>query len=40
METVAVIALKPQMELAEDVVDYQGKVIMKRNTVLDIHMMM
>ncbi len=38
MENVAAIALKPQMELAEDVIDYQGKVIMKKNTVLDIHM--
>ena len=38
MEMIAAIALKPNMELAEDVVDYQGKVIMKKNTVLDIHM--
>ncbi len=38
METVAVIALQPNMELAEDVVDYQGKIIMRKNTVLDIHM--
>lgn len=38
MEMIASIALKPQMELAEDVADYQGKIIMKKNTVLDIHM--
>lgn len=38
METVAAIALQPYMELAEDVTDYQGKVIMKKNTVLDVHM--
>lgn len=38
MEMIATVALKPNMELAEDVTDYQGKVIMKKNTVLDIHM--
>lgn len=35
MEMVATVALKPGMELAEDVTDYRGKIILKKNTILD-----
>lgn len=35
MELKATIALTPGMELAEDVVDYKGNVILKKNTSLD-----
>lgn len=35
MEMVATIALKPGMELGEDVTDYRGKIILKKDTILD-----
>jgi len=38
MEMIATLALKSGMELAEDVYDYQEKLVLKKNTVLDIHM--
>ena len=38
MERIATLALQPNMELAEDVYDYQEKLVLKKDTVLDIHM--
>lgn len=38
MELTAVLALKPGMEIAEDVLDYKGNVIMRANTSLDKHL--
>jgi len=35
MELTAVLALQPGMEIAEDVCDYKGNVIMRANTCLD-----
>lgn len=35
MELTAVLALKPGMEVAEDVTDYKGNIIVKKNTSLD-----
>lgn len=35
MEMLATVALQPGMEIAEDVLDYKGKVIIRKNTVLD-----
>lgn len=35
MELTAVIALKPGMEVAEDILDHKGNVIIKKNTSLD-----
>lgn len=35
MELTAVISLKPGMEVAEDVVDYKGNIIIKKDTSLD-----
>lgn len=35
MEMVATVALKPGMELGEDVTDHRGNVILKKNTKLD-----
>lgn len=38
MEMVATLALVPKMELAEDLYDYQGKLVFKKDTVLEAHM--
>lgn len=35
MEMVATVALKPGMELAENVTDHRGNVILKKHTILD-----
>lgn len=35
MELIATVALKPGMELGEDVTDHKGHVILKKNTILD-----
>ena len=35
MEMVATVALKPGMELGENVTDHRGNVILKKNTILD-----
>ena len=35
MELIATVALKPVMELGEDVTDHKGHVILKKNTILD-----
>lgn len=35
MENVATIALKTGMEVAEDVLDHRGNIILKKNTILD-----
>ena len=35
MEMVATMALKPCMEVGEDVTDHRGNVILKKNTILD-----
>ena len=37
METIPVMALKPGLELGEDVKDHKGNVILRKNTVLDKH---
>lgn len=38
MELVAVASLKPGMEIAQDVLDHKGNVIMRQNTNLDKHL--
>ena len=35
MELIATVALKPGMELGEDVTEHKGHVILKKNTILD-----